>query len=48
VDYLFGLVVGVPGYRPRDPRFNSWHYQIFLVVVGLDRVPLVGINEELL
>jgi hypothetical protein len=45
-----GLVVGVPGYRSRDPRFDSLRYQIFLVVVGLERGPfrLVGIIEELL
>jgi hypothetical protein len=27
---LCGLVVRVPGYRSRDPGFDSWHYQIFL------------------
>jgi hypothetical protein len=26
---LFGLVVRVPGYRPRGPEFDSRRYQIF-------------------
>jgi hypothetical protein len=29
IDHLCGLVVGVPGYRYRDPGFDSLHYQIF-------------------
>jgi hypothetical protein len=28
-EVLCGLVVRVPGYRSRDPSFNSWRYQIF-------------------
>jgi hypothetical protein len=47
---LCGLMVRVPGYRSRDPRFDSRHYQIFfLEVVGLERGPLslVSITEEL-
>jgi hypothetical protein len=30
----------VPGYRFRSPKFNSWLYQIFLEVVGLEQGPL--------
>jgi hypothetical protein len=52
IDLLCGLVVRVPGYRPRGPRFDSRLYQIFLVVVvvvGLERGPLslVSTIEEL-
>jgi hypothetical protein len=45
-----GLVIRVPGYRPRGPGFDSWRYQIFWEVVGLERGPLsrVRIIEELL
>jgi hypothetical protein len=47
---LCGLVVTVPGYRSRDPGFDSRLYQIFWEVVGLERGPLslVRIIEELL
>jgi hypothetical protein len=50
VDRLCGLVVRVPGYRSRGPRFDSRHYQIFWEEVGLEQGPLslVGITEELL
>jgi hypothetical protein len=49
-DRLCGLVVRVPGYRSRDPVFDSRRYQIFWEVVGLERGPLslVRIIEELL
>jgi hypothetical protein len=49
-DRLCGLLVRVPGYRSRGPKFDSRHYQIFSEVVGLERVPLslVSITEELL
>jgi hypothetical protein len=49
-DRLCGLMVRVPGYRSRDPGFDSRSYQIFWVVVGLERCPLslVRITEELL
>jgi hypothetical protein len=49
-DRLCGLVVRVPGYRSKGPGFDSWHYQIFWEVVGLERGPLslVRIIEELL
>jgi hypothetical protein len=48
-DRLCGLVITVPGYRSRCPRFDSRRYQIFWVV-GLERGPLrfVRITEELL
>jgi hypothetical protein len=47
---LFGLVVRVPSCRPRGPRFDSQHYQIFWDVVGLEWGPfnLVSTSEELL
>jgi hypothetical protein len=50
VDRLCGLVVKVPGYRSRDPGFDSRLYKIFWEVVGLKRGPLslVGTIEELL
>jgi hypothetical protein len=43
-------VVRVPGYRSRGPGLNSWRYQIFWGVVGLERGPLslVSTIEELL
>jgi hypothetical protein len=49
-DRLCGLVVRVPGYRCRGPRFDSRRYQIFCEVVALERCPLslVRIIEELL
>jgi len=40
VDRLCGLVVRVSGYRYRGPEFDPWRYQIFWVVVGLERGPL--------
>jgi hypothetical protein len=49
LEHLCGLVFGVPGYRYRDPRFDSRHYQIFWEVVSLEQDPLslVRITEEL-
>jgi hypothetical protein len=49
-DRLYGLVVRVPGYRSRGPRFDSRCHQIFWEVVGLERCPLslVSTSEELL
>jgi hypothetical protein len=46
-DRLCGLVVGVPGYRSRDPGFRR--YQIFWEAVRLERGPLslVRITMEL-
>jgi hypothetical protein len=43
-------VVRVTGYESWGPGFYSWRYQIFLVVVGLERGPLslMSINEKLL
>jgi hypothetical protein len=45
-----GLVVRLPGCRPRDPVLDSRRCQIFSVTVGLERGPLIlmRINEELL
>jgi hypothetical protein len=37
-DRLYGLVVRVSGYRSRGPRFDSWPYQIFWEVGGLEGV----------
>ena len=49
-DRLCGLVVRVSGYRYRGPGFDPRLYQIFLVVVGLERGPLSLVRsiEELL
>jgi hypothetical protein len=49
-DRLCSLVVRVPGYRSRDPGFDSRRYQIFWEVVVLERGPfsLVSRTEELL
>ena len=40
MDRLCGLVVRVSGYRYRGPGFDPRRYQIFWVVVGLERGPL--------
>jgi hypothetical protein len=50
LDRLCDLVVRVSGYRYRGPGFDSRRYQIFWVVVGLERGPLslVRSTEELL
>jgi hypothetical protein len=44
-----GLAVRVPCYRTRGPGFDSWRYQIFWEVVGLERglLSLVSTTEEL-
>ena len=49
-DRLCGLVVRVSGYRYRGHAFDSRRYQIFWVVVGLERGPLSLVRsiEELL
>jgi hypothetical protein len=49
-DRLCSLVFRVSGCRYRGPGFNSWHCQIFLVVVDLEWGPLslMRINEKLL
>jgi len=52
-DRLCGLVVGVSGYTYRGPGFDPRHYQIFWVVVCLERGPLSLVSlvrsiEELL
>jgi hypothetical protein len=50
LDRFCGLVVTVPGYRSRGSVFNFRRYQIFWVVVGLERGPLSLLStiEELL
>jgi hypothetical protein len=48
IDRLCGLVIRVPGYRSRGPRFDTWHYQIFLGAVERGSLSLMRINEELL
>jgi len=49
-DRLCGVVVRVSGYRYRGPGFDPRRYQIFRVVVGLERGPLSLVRsiEELL
>ena len=49
-DRLCGLVVRVSGYRYRGPGFDPRRYQIFCVVVSLERGPLSLVRsiEELL
>jgi len=49
-DRFCGLVVRVSGYRYRGPGFDHRRYQIFWVVVGLERGPLSLVRsiEELL
>ena len=49
-DRLCGLVVRVSGYRYRGLGFDSRRYQIFWVIVGLERGPLSLVRsiEELL
>ena len=49
-DRLCGLVIRVSGYRYRGLGFDSRRYQIFWVVVGLERCPLSLVRsiEELL
>jgi hypothetical protein len=50
MDRLCGLVFRIPGYRSRDPVFDSRRYQIFWEVVCLESgaLSLVSITEELL
>jgi hypothetical protein len=50
LDRLCGLVVRVSRYRYRGPGFDYRRYQIFWVVVGLERGPLSLVRsiEELL
>jgi hypothetical protein len=38
MDHLCGLVVGVPGCRPRGPAFDSRFYQIFFLGVGVELI----------
>jgi len=45
-DRLCGLVVRVSGYRYRGPRFDPRSYQIFWVVVGLERGPLSPVRSN--
>ena len=44
LDLLCGLVVRVSGYKYRGPGFDPHRYQIFWVVVGLERGPLSLVN----
>jgi hypothetical protein len=44
-DRLCGVAVRVPGYRFRDPGFDSRRYQVFWEVVSLERGPLSLLRE---
>jgi hypothetical protein len=48
--FVCGLVVRVPGYRSRGLGLDSWSYQNFCEIVGMEQGPLnlVRITEELL
>jgi hypothetical protein len=46
VDRLCGLVVRVPGSKPRGPWLDSRRYQIFWVAVGLERGPLSPCEDK--
>jgi hypothetical protein len=39
------VVVRVPGYRSWGPGFDSWYYQIFWKVLGLERDPLSLVSK---
>jgi hypothetical protein len=45
-DRLCVLVVRVPGCYPRGPEFDSRHYQIFCVAVGLERGPFSPCEDK--
>jgi hypothetical protein len=45
-DRLCGLVLTVPCCRHRGPGFNSRHYQIFRVALGLERGPLSSCEDK--
>jgi hypothetical protein len=45
-DRLCGLVLRLPGYRPRGPGFDSRCYQIFEVAMGLERGPLSPCEDK--
>jgi hypothetical protein len=47
---LYGLVVRIPGYRSRGPRFDFRPCQVFCEAMGLESgsLRLVRITEELL
>jgi hypothetical protein len=49
-DRLCDLVPRIPGYRFRDPGFDSWRNQILWEILGLERGPLslVRIIKEVL
>jgi hypothetical protein len=50
LDRLCDLLVRVSAYRSRGPGFDSWHYQFFWEIMGLEQRPLslVSTTEELL
>jgi hypothetical protein len=50
MDHFHDVVVRVPDYISRGPRYISWRYQIFSDLVDLDWGPIscVRIIEELL
>jgi hypothetical protein len=46
LDRLCGLVVRLPGCRPRGPRFDYRRCQIFWLAVGLERGPLSPCEDK--
>jgi hypothetical protein len=49
IDRLSGVVVIVPAYSSRGPRYDSWRYRTLGQVVGLEQGPpnLLSTTEEL-
>jgi hypothetical protein len=46
LDRLCGLVGRLPGWTPKGPASDSRRCQIFLVAVGLERVPLSPCEDK--
>jgi hypothetical protein len=46
LDRLCGLVVRVPGCKPRGRGFHSRRYRIFCIAIGLERGPLSLVRKK--